>query len=120
MGFGSRVRPILFGAANRDEVGVRGAAGELHRSLRLAQGRLFVGSRPLCVRLRFLRMTRGDRGDGRERSSSAAKGPGLKPAWIVGLYAALKRRSSTSLQAGCIGPFGKLRAGSSSGVARFA
>jgi hypothetical protein len=61
-----------------------------------------------------------DRGDGRERSSSAAKGPGLKPAWIVGLYAALKRRSSTSLQAGCIGPFGKLRPGSSLGVARFA
>ena len=38
---------------------IRGTAGELHRSLRQAQGRLFVGSRPLCVRLRFLRMTIG-------------------------------------------------------------
>jgi hypothetical protein len=52
--FGSRVRPILFGATNHDEVEVRGTANELHRSLRQAQGRLFVGSRLLCVRLRFL------------------------------------------------------------------
>jgi hypothetical protein len=29
----------------------------MHRSLRQAQGRLFVGSRSLCARLRFPRMT---------------------------------------------------------------
>jgi hypothetical protein len=38
-------------------------------------------------------------GDGQECLSHTIEGQGLKPAWIVRLYAALKRRSSTLLLA---------------------
>ena len=39
------------------------------------------------------------KGNGWEFPSDTFKNPGLKPAWIVDLYAALKRRSSTVLHA---------------------
>jgi hypothetical protein len=79
----------------------RFTAGEMHRS--------FVGSRSLRVRLRFLRMTARSTSKATDRAcpersrrecpSHTGKSLGLKPAWVVELYAVLKRRSSTVLHA---------------------
>jgi hypothetical protein len=49
--------PVVLDARREDGV------DEFHRSLRQAQGRLFVGSRPLRGRLRCLRMAPGSAGE---------------------------------------------------------